>query len=139
MQKDRRSVILFPADDCPAVKCLCLISLFFEIAEDNIISSRPIADHCDRISDLLFFELDVLSAVFREFLVIFNAAYVCLPSRKSLVYRFCLLQKMRNRELCRHFTVDLIFHAHRNLVQISQHIEHRKRNVRSALHPAAVF
>ena len=59
--------------------------------------------------------------------------------RKFLEYRFCLLKKMCNREIGRHFAVDLIAHAYRDLIQIAEHIEYGEGNVCGSLHPASVF
>ena len=46
---------------------------------------------------------------------------------------------MGGREICGHLSVDLIAYADRNLIQVSQHVQHRKGHICSALNPAAVF
>jgi hypothetical protein len=41
---------------------------------------------------MLFNELDVLSAVLWEILVLLDSSDICLPAWECLIYRFCLLE-----------------------------------------------
>ena len=66
-------------------------SVFLFIAVNDIFSSRSVRNHCDRVSDLSFNELNVISAVFRKILVFLNSTDITFPSRKFFEYRFCFL------------------------------------------------
>src|SRR5699024_1086263 len=101
--------------------------------------SRSVRDHGDRESDMFFYEFHIFPAVFRKILILFDTADICLPSGQHFQNRFRLLQKSGYREVCRHFSVDLISSAYRDLVKISQDIQNSKSNVCGSLHAAAIF
>ena len=61
------------------------------VSVDDIVSSRSVGNHGDRVSDLLFHELDVLSAVLWKILIVLNSTDIAFPSRKLLEDRLCLL------------------------------------------------
>lgn len=62
-------------------------------AINDIVSSRSVADHCDRISNLFFNKFNILSAVLRQFFVCLDSADITFPSRKCLQYRFCFSRR----------------------------------------------
>ena len=64
---------------------------FLFLSVNDILTSGTVTNHGDGISDALFDEFDVLSAVFGKLIVFLNTADVFFPAGKSLVYRFCLL------------------------------------------------
>ena len=67
-------------------------------AIDDIVSSRSVGNHRDRIPNLLFYELDILPAVLGQFLISLNPPDVTFPSCKLLIDRLRLLKQMGNRE-----------------------------------------
>src|SRR5699024_6037647 len=118
---------------------MTLFRSYLLISVNDIISSRTVADHRKRITHFFFDELDIIPAVLREILVFPDAADITLPARKRLKYRFCLFNEVCHREICGDLSVDLISHAHRDLIQIPQNVKYSKRNIRCPLHPASVF
>src|SRR5699024_73965 len=98
-------------------------------AEDNIIPSRTIADHCNRISDLFFNKFNIITTVFRQLLILLYAADITFPSRKGLEHRFCFLKKMRNREIRSYLSVNFIPDTYRDLIQVAKYVQNRKRNI----------
>ena len=62
------------------------------VSVDDVISARAVGYHCNRIADLVFDELNVLAAVFRQLLVVPDAADIAFPARQNLVYRLRLFQ-----------------------------------------------
>ena len=72
----------------------CPFFIFLFISEDDIMSSRSIRNHCDRISDFFFDKLNVVSAVLRKIFVFLDSSDVAFPSRKCLEYWFdCVASK----------------------------------------------
>ena len=116
-------------------------SAFFQlfISVDDIVSSRSVGNHGDRISNLLLNELDVFSAVLRKILIILDSADIAFPAWKLLDHRFCFLKLSCGRELSGDFSVDIISYANRNLIQVSKYVKYRKCNISSTLKTSAIF
>ena len=87
---------------------------------------------------MLLHELHILPAVLREILIFLNAADIAFPSGQLLQNGLRLFQLPGYGELLRHLAVHLIAHADGNLIQIAQHIQHRKGHIRGSLQTAAV-
>ena len=58
------------------------LPLFLTI--NDIISSRSVRNHGNRISNLFFNEFYIFTAVFRKVFVFLNSTDICLPARKFL-------------------------------------------------------
>ena len=99
------------------------------VSVDDVISARTVGYHCDRIADLVFDELDVLAAVFRQLFVGTDAADIAFPAGQNLVYRLRFFQLAGNRKLLCHLTVDFIANANRDFIQIPQNVQNGQRNV----------
>ena len=117
----------------------CPFFIFLFISEDDIMSSRSIRNHCDRISDFFFDKLNVVSAVLRKIFVFLDSSDVAFPSRKCLEYWFCFLKKMCCREFCCNFSVNLVSYTYRNFIQVSKYINNSKCYICSSLHTASIF
>ena len=113
----------------------CPFFIFLFISEDDIMSSRSIRNHCDRISDFFFDKLNVVSAVLRKIFVFLDSSDVAFPSRKCLEYWFCFLKKMCCREFCCNFSVNLVSYTYRNFIQVSKYINNSKCYIVPAVRP----
>ena len=74
--------------DCVASKYGCRMQGTTDVAFSVL---DVLGYHCNWVSDLLFYKLNVVSAVFRKVFVFLNSTDITLPSRKFLKNRFCLL------------------------------------------------
>ena len=93
----------------------------FLICQMDLISSRAIGNHGDRETNLLFYEFDVFSAVFRQIFVFLDTADIAFPSRQSLhapALPFpAVLVVGKSVDF---FAVDVVSYTYRNLIQIVQ-------------------
>ena len=92
------------------------------VSVDDVISARAVGYHCNRITDLVFDELNVLAAVFRQLFIGPDATDIAFPAGQNLVYRLRFFQLAGNRELLCHLTVDFIADANRDFIQITQNV-----------------
>mgnify|MGYP007116390241 CR=1 FL=1 len=77
---------------CPfQTKQLSDVPFLFPV--DDVVSSRSVGDHRDRIADLLLHKLYVFPAVLGKFLVLPDAADIAVPARQLLDHRFCFSRR----------------------------------------------
>ena len=109
------------------------------LAIDDILTRRAVRDHGDRVTDLLLDEIHIILRLLRKVLKTADAADVAFPAREYLVDRLASLEILCHRELRNLLSVELIRDADRNLIEISQIVEHGEGDIGRALDSAAVF
>ena len=93
------------------------------------MSFRTIRYHCNWVSDLLFYKLNVVSAVLRQILIFLDAADIAFPARKRFQHRFCFLKNAGVREIVDFFSVYFVCCADRNLIQIAKYVKYGERYI----------
>ena len=87
---------------------------------------------------MLLNEVDVLLAVLRQILILFDASDVCFPAVEHFKHRLALFKNLSRREIVDNLALVLVTCADRYLVKITQHVDNRERNICCALDTAAV-